>query len=592
MSVASRPDQARRPKALLAGWFSFEHGHATAGDVLAADVARSWLRDAGIPVDLAAVPPFEGDVDWRSVEPADYTHVVFVCGPFNPTPMEVTFLERFAGCRLIGLNLTMATPLEAWNPFDLLFERDSPAGARPDMVFASNQRAVPVIGLCLVEDYEGEQVRVPDANAAIARLLADIEAAVVRIDTRLDVNETGLRSPAEIESLIARTDAVVTTRLHGTVLALKNGVPPLVIDPEAGGAKLRRQAERLGWPVIFDADALEDAALRDALEFCLSQNARSKAAACAAEAAAAVDRLRGEVIAALTSPEAWEPSFDARASAAPGAAGSPPAAGESGAAKPGLIDLAGRAMARALRRLPGAADRVPAAGRVRFGDLRRTEPISREFGYDRGQPVDRHYIEAFLGRHAGDVRGRVLEVGDDTYTRRFGGARVTRHDVLHVEPGNPGATIVADLADAPHIPSATFDCIIVTQTLHLVYGVADAVATLHRILKPGGVVLGTVPGITQTSTDQWAFSWYWGFTALSARRLFATRFPEELIDVRSCGNVLAATAFLQGLAAEELSTKELAVRDPAYPMLITVRAVKPADASSPDPHAGNADPRP
>jgi hypothetical protein len=309
-------------------------------------------------------------------------------------------------------------------------------------------------------------------------------------------------------------------------------------------------------------------------------------------------------MAALTNPDSWERSFEARASAARGAKRTTPGVTDStimarknssetgGAENPGLIDLAGRAMARALRRLPGSAGRVPAAGRVRFGDLRRTEPVSREFGYDRGQPIDRHYIEAFLGRHAAEVRGRVLEVGDDTYTRRFGGARVTRHDVLHVESGNPGATIVADLADAPHIPSDTFDCIIVTQTLHLVYDVAGAVATLHRILKPGGVVLATVPGITQTSTDEWADVWYWGFTTLSARRVFATRFPEELIDVRSYGNVLTATAFLQGLAAGELSAKELAVRDPDYPMLITVRASKPADASSPDAHAGNADPRP
>src|SRR5687767_2014936 len=111
--------------------------------------------------------------------------------------------------------------------------------------------------------------------------------------------------------------------------------------------------------------------------------------------------------------------------------------------------------------LTGSA--IPRVGHVRFGSLRRVNPISRHFGFDRGQPVDRHYIEGFLARNATDVRGRVVEVGDDSYTRRFGAGRVTRSDVLHVSADNPQATIVADLANAEHVPSDTFDCVIVTQ---------------------------------------------------------------------------------------------------------------------------------
>ena len=136
-------------------------------------------------------------------------------------------------------------------------------------------------------------------------------------------------------------------------------------------------------------------------------------------------------------------------------------------------------------------------GGARFGNLRRVVPISRYFGFDRGQPVDRHYVERFLARHAADVRGRVLEVGDDSYTRQFGGDRVTVRDVLHVNEHNPQATIVDDLASGERIPSDAFDCVILTQTLHLVYDIQAAVRTLHRILKPGGVLLLTVPGISQ-----------------------------------------------------------------------------------------------
>ena len=215
----------------------------------------------------------------------------------------------------------------------------------------------------------------------------------------------------------------------------------------------------------------------------------------------------------------------------------------------------------------------PAVGRVRFGDFRRLEPLSRDFGYDRGLPVDRHYIEAFLAAHADDVRGRVLEIGDDAYTRRFGGTRVTRRDVLHLNAVE-GATFVGDLVRADDIPSNAFDCVILTQTLHLIYDVRAALATVHRVLKPGGQLLATAPGISQISRDQWREYWCWSFTSRSLGRLLSEAFPGGEAAVAAHGNVLAATAFLYSLAAEELRPDELAHRDPAYEMLLTARARK------------------
>jgi SAM-dependent methyltransferase len=216
--------------------------------------------------------------------------------------------------------------------------------------------------------------------------------------------------------------------------------------------------------------------------------------------------------------------------------------------------------------------------RVTFGDLDRLTPISRFYGFDRGLPIDRYYIEAFLARQAADIRGRVLEVGDDSYTRRFGDGRVTQRDVLHVTPGSPQATIVADLAAAPHVPSESFDCIILTQTLQLVYDLRLATATLHRILRPGGVVLATVPGITQIEDPEWNGTWYWSFTVPSARRMFEEAFPATGVAVEAHGNVFAVVAFLHGLAVEELEPGRLDRHDPAYPVLITVRAARPATA--------------
>lgn len=233
-----------------------------------------------------------------------------------------------------------------------------------------------------------------------------------------------------------------------------------------------------------------------------------------------------------------------------------------------------RRIARRLKQLVGG---VPAPGLVRFGNLRRTTPLSRFWGQDRGRPVDRYYIESFLEKHRADVRGRVLEVGDPSYTRLFGGDRVTVSDVLHVDEGNPQATIVGDLADAPQIADDTFDCIILTQTLQLIFDVNGALATLHRILRPGGVLLATFPGITHTGDMDWSNHWCWSFTRTSAKRLFEPVFGADNIRLSASGNVLAATAFLYGMADRELTRAELDAYDPAYDMVIAVRAVRAHD---------------
>ena len=241
-----------------------------------------------------------------------------------------------------------------------------------------------------------------------------------------------------------------------------------------------------------------------------------------------------------------------------------------------LGSTARRILPRSVLRLRNP-DSTPVAGRVAFGDLRRTRPIDPYFGWDRGQPIDRYYIERFLAGLARDVRGCVLEVGDAAYTQRYGEGRVTRSEVLHVDPDAPQATIVADLADADHVPSDLFDCIILTQTLHLIFDIRAAVATLHRILAPGGVLLATVPGISQVDRGEWSATWYWSFTSAAAQRTFEETFKAENVTVEQHGSVLSAVALLEGLASHELTEGELAVDDPAYPVFVGVRAVKDAD---------------
>jgi glycosyltransferase involved in cell wall biosynthesis len=226
--------------------------------------------------------------------------------------------------------------------------------------------------------------------------------------------------------------------------------------------------------------------------------------------------------------------------------------------------------------------RIWASGRhIRMGSLRRLTPVSRQFGYDRGEPVDRYYIESFLSQFASDVQGQVLEVGDDSYSRSLGGGRIGHQDVLHISQGHSGATIIACLEDAPQIPSERFDCVILTQTLHLIYDFRAALGTVYRILKPEGVLLVTLPGISQICHDRgYPETDSWRFTAYSAKRLFNEYFPENEVDVRTYGNVLAATAFLYGMASRELKPNELAHLDSDYPVILGVRARKPRRPAS------------
>src|SRR3954454_2978525 len=202
------------------------------------------------------------------------------------------------------------------------------------------------------------------------------------------------------------------------------------------------------------------------------------------------------------------------------------------------------------------------------------EPLDRDFGKSRGRPIDRWYIHEFLWARRADVRGRVMEVADSGYTDYLGEGRVTRCDVLHAKPGLPWATLIGDLETGEGIPEAAFDCIVLTQTLHLIYDLAASVDVVRRALAPGGVVLATLPGISQISQfDRGEWGDYWRFTEDSARRLFARAFGEDAVEVRTYGNVLVASAFLYGYALEDLSEEELVHRDDDFHFLIGVRAV-------------------
>jgi SAM-dependent methyltransferase len=211
---------------------------------------------------------------------------------------------------------------------------------------------------------------------------------------------------------------------------------------------------------------------------------------------------------------------------------------------------------------------------LNLGVLRRTTPIDASRGSRRGTPIDRVYVERFIGTHAADVRGRILEVAAPDYTARYG-TNVELIEVLRAEEGTPDATVVGDLADAPHLPSEAFDCVIADRTLQFVYDVRAAFATIHRVLATGGVLLATVPGIAKVQAEEGRREW-WHFTGRSALAIAEETFGPGNVEVETYGNVLTATGVLYGLAAPDLRPDEIAMTDPRYEVVVAVRAVKGA----------------
>jgi len=221
---------------------------------------------------------------------------------------------------------------------------------------------------------------------------------------------------------------------------------------------------------------------------------------------------------------------------------------------------------------PKLVRRLRGAAAMRLGRISTTRPLSADFGFSRGTPIDRYYIEQFLQAHSADIRGDTLEVGDDSYSRRFGRDRIGRQDVLHVDPRYAGATIVGDLATSGTLPALTFDCIILTQTLQLIMDVEAAVRHLRGALKPGGILFVTVPGVSSVDRSEWGGRWCWSMTEYALRTMLENAFGTNDVRTKTYGNLFAATAFLHGASVEDTGTTRLNPVDAAYPVLVAGRA--------------------
>ncbi len=202
---------------------------------------------------------------------------------------------------------------------------------------------------------------------------------------------------------------------------------------------------------------------------------------------------------------------------------------------------------------------------------REVKPISTKYGFDRGRPVDRYYIDAFMDANKELIKGKVLEVTDNQYTTKFGGDKVTQSDAIDIDTTNKNANIYGDLRNLTNVESNTYDCFIVTQTYVMIDDYEAAIRESLRILKPGGVLLVTMPCLSPVWNLK---NHHWRFTQASGEYVFGKYVEKENLEVKTHGNALTGQAFWVGMSIQDLTKEELEYDDPYFPVIVTIKAIK------------------
>ena len=289
-------------------------GHfTTIGDLEVLGVVRSWLDELELPYNISAFQPeyqskLPNSVDWRKSPSKRYSVVVFICGPMVDPDYLPGFFSRFSHCSIYGVNLSIGHWLGGFSPFKKLWPRDDGVKTSPDLSLLYQEKKVPVVGVCLIHpqtEYAGRQ-----EHALVGRLIDEFIAAndfaVIRLDTEAigSRNICGLGSINSITSLLSVCDVVITSRLHGMVLSLKQGVPVLAIDSVRGGAKVLAQAKVLGWPHVVTADQMDIKWIETHFQECLMNDARRLARKCSEQGANSVACIKHEFIEVIKSDSA------------------------------------------------------------------------------------------------------------------------------------------------------------------------------------------------------------------------------------------------------------------------------------------------
>ena len=286
--------------ALVAGWFSYKNNQATFGDTEAMHVVTGWLDEANISYDIACHPVNGTDgLDINALDPTIYTLFIFVCGPWGRGSNKI--LERFSHCRKIGVDLTLGKHAYLHHGFDVVLARDMPGTLNPDLVFAAKVPTLPLVGIAQVHAQKmyGNRQRHQRVEAAINEYLSRGEVTSIILDTLHYENPVKIENAVQYENLVSRLDAVISTRLHGMVFALKRGVPVVAIDAIAGGAKVTAQANAVGWPLVLNGDTVDADQISASVKQCLNGSMKDTVARADSYARERLQQVKTEFLGAL-----------------------------------------------------------------------------------------------------------------------------------------------------------------------------------------------------------------------------------------------------------------------------------------------------
>lgn len=276
-------------KLLLIGYFS------TVGDIEVLDVVKKWLNEAQISFDVSAYntlinDSIEDSKDINNINELDYSHLVILCGPFwqDFYIKSKIDLNRFNHCKVIGLNLSMIEHPTMYNPFDVLFPRDTSDSQIPDLSLLYESEDVPVIGLCLAPDQPeyGIKQNHSTVNQILKEVIISKGYGIINMNTQWPHfrNDYHISSPNSYEAICRRIDVLMTTRLHGLVIGLKTGIPVIAVDPIIGGGKIIQQGKALNWPYVFSSEDINKSMISDILDQLLDKQYKKLALDCAQKA--------------------------------------------------------------------------------------------------------------------------------------------------------------------------------------------------------------------------------------------------------------------------------------------------------------------
>jgi hypothetical protein len=203
---------------------------------------------------------------------------------------------------------------------------------------------------------------------------------------------------------------------------------------------------------------------------------------------------------------------------------------------------------------------------VRWGNLRRTNPLDDSGGQGRGTTIHRYYAARFIEGQGKLGKGRILEFREARYGAHLG-YEPANVDVVDIVPENDTATIIADLGDERSLPANTFECILLVDGLRFVRNLETAILNARQSLTRDGLLLLCLPVLEPVRNDALGPD-RWRVLPPMLGDILEQTCPAADVTVETYGNLLTATATLAGLAAEELSSEELEFRDDRYPVLV------------------------